>query len=109
MDQISGYMEAKQVARRALKQERKEFIQRATRLSKHQNACVRKITTTLSMGPRTIPEIAEATDIPAAEVLCFVMTQKKYGSVEEGAKDGEYYRYALAIGPQIAEETREAA
>ena len=109
MDQISGYMETAQAARRALKQERREIIQRTTRLAKHQNACIRQITTALSAGPRTVPEIAEATGIPASEVLCFVMTLKKYGSVEEGSKFDRYYRYALSIGSVAAEETREAA
>ena len=109
MDQISGYTETATAARRALKQERREIIQRTTRLAKHQNACVRHITAALSAGPRTIPEIAEATGIPTSEVLCFVMTLKKYGSVEEGSKVDRYYRYALSIGSVATEETRKAA
>ena len=109
MDQISGYTETTQAARRALKQERKDIIRRTTQLAKHQSACVRQITLALSVGPRTIPEIAEATDLPASEVLCFVMTLKKYGSVEEGSKVDGYYRYALSTRPATTEETREAA
>jgi hypothetical protein len=46
-------------------------------------------------GPKTIPEIASATGVPAHEVVWQVMTMKKYGKVVEGEEHDGYFAYAL--------------
>jgi hypothetical protein len=109
MNHLPSFLETAQAARRALKEERMAFVRQATQLAKHQNACIRKITTAMAAGPCTVPEIAAATAIPAPDVLRFVMTLKKYGSVVEGTKDDGYYRYALSEAPTDVKESREAA
>lgn len=49
----------------------------------------------LSAGPGTVPEIAERTGLPSAEVFWHLMAMKKYGKVVEGEQCGDYFQYAL--------------
>ena len=109
MNRIPNHAETAQELRRALKAERMTSVRRATLLAKQQNAWIRQITAALAAGPQTVPEIAEATAIPAPEALRFVMTLRKYGSIVEAEKVGTYYRYALAAVSADAEQSREAA
>jgi hypothetical protein len=51
---------------------------------------------------RTVPELAESSGLPTAEVLWYVAALKKYGEIQEGKKDGGFYRYLL-VKP-VAEE-----
>ena len=44
---------------------------------------------------RTVPELAESSGLPSAEVLWYVAALKKYGEIQEGKKDGGFYRYLL--------------
>jgi len=44
---------------------------------------------------KTVPEIAQATEILPSQVLWYVATMKKYGLVSEGEKDGDYFKYQL--------------
>jgi predicted transcriptional regulator len=56
-----------------------------------------RITALLRHGPLTIPEIADAMAQPSPEVVCWVMSMRRYGMVSEHGKadaDG-YFAYAL--------------
>jgi hypothetical protein len=55
----------------------------------------RKIVKALREGPKTVPEIAGATEIPAYRVLWHVMSLKKYGKVVEGEEQDSYFQYML--------------
>jgi diphthamide synthase (EF-2-diphthine--ammonia ligase) len=48
--------------------------------------------------PKTVPQLSEATGIPAHEVLWHVAAMKKYGDIAEAGmdEDYEYYLYQLA-------------
>jgi biotin operon repressor len=81
---------------RSLREARQELIKKATARMKEQRRQIRAIREQLAGGPRTVPEIAEATGMGSAEVLWFVAALKKYGEVLEDAKDGGYFRYRLA-------------
>jgi hypothetical protein len=83
---------------RSLRQARQELIKKATARMKEQRRQIRAIREQLAGGPRTVPEIAEATGMGSAEVLWFVAALKKYGEVLEDAKDGSYFRYRAAAG-----------
>jgi len=54
----------------------------------------------LSDGPRTVPELAGASGLPAGEVMIWMMSMRKYGYVAEldAGADG-YYRYAAVSSP----------
>jgi predicted transcriptional regulator len=84
-----------QEALKKLRQERKEFIDRAKDLIKEQSSIFKKIKEELKGDGRTVPEIASATDLSSSQVLWVVMALKKYGQVIEGVKDGDYFKYQL--------------
>jgi predicted Rossmann fold nucleotide-binding protein DprA/Smf involved in DNA uptake len=54
-----------------------------------------RILSQLSEDPKTIPEIAAALEYPANDVVFWVMTMWRYGSLEEVGKPNEegYYKY----------------
>ena len=86
----------KKAAMKKLRQERKFIIQKTSARVSRQNKTVKAIKEELEKGDRTVPEIAEAVDLPAHEVLWYVAALKKYGEVLEAKKDSGYYRYKLA-------------
>ena len=90
MNEMTG-----QEALKKLRQERKEFIDRAKNLIKEQSSIFKKIKEELKGDGKTVPEIASATDLSSSQVLWFVMALKKYGQVIEGVKDGDYFKYQL--------------
>ena len=49
----------------------------------------------MKVGPMTVPEIAQAVDLPSNQVLWHVVAMKKYDLVEEVGQAGDYYQYAL--------------
>jgi hypothetical protein len=83
-------------ALKRLRQERKEFIDRAKGLIKEQSTVFKKIKEALTGEGKTVPEIARITGMPSAQVLWVVMALKKYGQVIEDVKDGDYFKYQLA-------------
>lgn len=54
-----------------------------------------RILSQLNEGPKTIPEIAEALEYPGSDIMFWVMTMWRYGSIEEVGKpnDEGYYKY----------------
>jgi hypothetical protein len=84
-----------QEAMKRLREERKIFIDQARNLIKEQSTSFKKIKEHLAGEGGTIPELAEKTGMPPAEVLWYVMALKKYGQVVEGAKEDDYYKYQL--------------
>ena len=83
-------------AMKKLREGRKLTIAAATARMKEQKKAIAAIKSELQQGDKTVPEIAAATGLPAAEVLWYVAALKKYGEVLEGPLDGSYYRYRLA-------------
>jgi hypothetical protein len=107
MSNISIENQSYQAALKKLKAARKEQIVATTRRMQVQRQAVKAIKGQLAAAELTVPEIAEATGLPAAEVLWYVASLKKYGEILEGAKAGSYYRYKL--GQPLAEDTAPAA
>jgi predicted transcriptional regulator len=63
---------------------------------KSQQAIRKQINQALKEGPKTVPEVALATDLPSDQVLWHITAMKKYDLVEEVGMSGEYYQYQLA-------------
>jgi hypothetical protein len=78
-----------------LREARKAYIDRAKGLIKIQSASIKAIRAQLEGGAKTVPQIAAAAGLEAAQVLLYVAGLRKYGAVAEGSKDGEYYTYTL--------------
>jgi len=92
----TGEKDTQKEAMKRLRDIRKESIRAAAARVKEQNQAVKAITEQIKDQPRTVPEIAEATGMPASDVMWYVATLKKYGQVLEADQDGSYFRYQLA-------------
>ncbi len=79
-----------------LREERKTSVTHARALMKEQNAIRKQIRQALKGGPKTVPQVAEATGLPSEKVLWHIVALKKYNLVVEGEMDEEYYTYQLA-------------
>ena len=79
-----------------LREEHKVTVEQTQALLKEQQATRKKITNAMKEGPKTIPEIATATEIPTDEVLWYVTAMKKYGLAKEVGMSGEYFQYELS-------------
>jgi len=75
-----------------------EGVKAAQALLKETNSVRKLLRQAMKTAPRTVPEIAAETGLPANEVLWHVIAMKKYGQVTETGLDGYYYRYTLAEG-----------
>ena len=95
MNQKSDKKEKSGQSLKALREEREESIQRSRQLVKRQNQEVGLIKKELKKGPLTVPELAQATGLDAPRVLWYVSSLKKFGQVDEGEKEGGYFRYLL--------------
>ncbi|MGW8187134.1 MAG: hypothetical protein ACWGNK_07700 [Desulfobacterales bacterium] len=83
-------------ALKKLREERAWQIGRAKETVKTQQQIIKCITEQIKNEGKTIPEISQATGLPASQVLMFVATLRKYGAVVEGTKDGDYFRYHIS-------------
>jgi len=74
----------------------------AQELLKQQQTRRRGLLEALQDGPRTVPQLAAATGLPAHEVLWHVAAMRKYGHLEEAGmdEDGDYYLYGRPKEPQ---------
>jgi predicted Rossmann fold nucleotide-binding protein DprA/Smf involved in DNA uptake len=71
--------------------ELRDFVAEQTRARK-------AILDALKEGPRTVPEIAAATGLPADKTLWHVTGLRKYGKVEDLPGRAAYPKYALKNG-----------
>jgi len=83
---------------KVLREEHKATVERTQALLKDQQAFRKQLRSAMSGEPKTIPEIAEAAQLPSDKVMWHVMAMKKYDLVREVGKSGDYYQYALAEG-----------
>lgn len=74
----------------------KDTVEKSQAYLKDQQAFRRELQKAMKGGPKTIPEIAEAAQLPSAQVLWHVMAMKKYDLIREVGMEGEYYQYQLA-------------
>ena len=86
----------KKEAMKKLREDRKEWIAKASTIVKEQKKILKAIKGHLENQPATVPEISKAIGIPSDRVLWYLATMKKYGDIIEGEKDGGYFRYVLA-------------
>lgn len=65
--------------------------------SKYYRDMRKKLVQILKNGPKTIPEITQEMELPATEVVYYLMTLRKYGEIIVGELDDtdEYYFYQL--------------
>jgi predicted Rossmann fold nucleotide-binding protein DprA/Smf involved in DNA uptake len=71
-------------------------VERAQALLKEQKRMQQELCALMREKPRTIPELAAATSLPAPKVLWFIAALKKYGVVVENGMCGDYPLYQKA-------------
>ncbi len=79
-----------------LREKHEASVEITRELLKSQQTVQRKIQKAIADEPKTVPQTAEETGLPATEVLWHLMAMKKYGLVEERDMQGDYYTYRTA-------------
>ena len=92
-DHAAGATELK-----ALRESRKEVVERVRSLVKEQGHIEKQIALALKDGPKTVPEVSRETGIPTNTVLWVLMALKKYGKIVEGQQKDSYFTYGLKEG-----------
>ena len=80
-----------------LRKQHRESVKRAQTLLKEQQIARKTLRRAMQAGPKSIPQLAEFSEMPAPEVLWHIAAMKKYGLVVENGldEDYEYYLYGL--------------
>ena len=78
-----------------LREDYKDSVARTQALLKEQKAIRRQICQAMRDAPRTVPDVAQATGLPADQVLWHITAMRKYDLVAEAEICGEYYTYQL--------------
>jgi predicted transcriptional regulator len=86
---------------KSLREQHQESVARTQALLKEQKAVRRQICQAAREAPKTVPEIAEATGLPANVVLWHVTAMKKYDLMVEVDMCGEYYLYQVVKGAKV--------
>ncbi len=79
-----------------LREEHAETFQQTQHLLKRQKFVQQEICRVIRENPKTVPEIAEAINMPANEVLWYVASFRKYGLLVEKDMCGDYPLYQKA-------------
>ena len=93
---MSGKKKMDKEALKKLREERSGWVENAKKSIKVQNQIIKQIKGQITDEAKTIPQIAQATDMPTSQVLLYIAGLKKYGIVVEADKDGDYFKYGLA-------------
>jgi len=83
-----------------LREEHQDSVQCTLDMIKKYKEIRKPIRTAMKEGAKTIPELAEATGLPADKILWHVTALKKHGLVVEAEMIGDYYQYQLAQEPK---------
>jgi predicted Rossmann fold nucleotide-binding protein DprA/Smf involved in DNA uptake len=85
-----------------LRKQRHDKVKQAQALLKEQQTARKAIIRAMQGEPKTIPQIAEATGLPAHKVLWYVAAMKKYGLVAEAGMDEDYTYYLYKLTQEAA-------
>lgn len=92
---------------KALREERKDILERNKKRLKTQNQEINLIKKELKTGPMTVPALSAATGLTGDKVLWYVMAMKKYGEIQEGELSDGYFNYILVAKTPAKEEPEE--
>lgn len=79
-----------------LRAQHAETVARTQVLLKEQKRIQQETCKLLRENPKTVPEVAEALDMPAHEVLWYIASFKKYGLIVENGMCEDYPLYQKA-------------
>jgi predicted Rossmann fold nucleotide-binding protein DprA/Smf involved in DNA uptake len=92
---MSATLHAKQRSQllKQLREAHHETVAQVQALLKEQKDIRRQICQVMRDTPKTVPDIAAASGLPADQVLWHIIAMKKYDRVIETGMCGEYYLY----------------
>jgi predicted Rossmann fold nucleotide-binding protein DprA/Smf involved in DNA uptake len=76
-----------------LREAHRDTVARAQARLKTQQENRRKLAAAMAEAPKTVPEIAQASGLPADQVLWHITAMREYNLVVETGQQGEYYLY----------------
>ena len=79
-----------------LRAEHTETVEQTQALLKEQKRVQKEVCQVIRENPKTVPEIAEAVNMPSDEVLWYIASFKKYGIVVEDGMCADYPLYRRA-------------
>ncbi len=79
-----------------LREEHQATVEQTQAWLKEQKNTRQQICQVMRDAPKTVPEVAAATGLPADQVLWHITAMKKYGLAVETGQCGEYYLYRRA-------------
>jgi predicted transcriptional regulator len=81
---------------KGLREKHAESVARTQALLKEQKRVQKEICQFIRENPKSVPEIAEAVNMPSNEVLWYIASFKKYGIVVEDGMCADYPLYRRA-------------
>jgi predicted Rossmann fold nucleotide-binding protein DprA/Smf involved in DNA uptake len=92
---MSATLNAKQRSQflKQLRDEHRDTVERVQARLKEQKDLRRKIAQAMGDEPKTVPEIAATSGLPADQVLWHLIALKKYNLVIETGQSDDYYLY----------------
>jgi predicted transcriptional regulator len=81
---------------KGLRAQHAETVKRTQALLKEQKRIQKEICQFIRENPKTVPEIAEAVNMPSNDVLWYIASFKKYGIVVEDGMCADYPLYRRA-------------
>ncbi len=92
---MSTTLNAKQHSQflKQLREEHRATVEQVQAWLKAQKDIRRQIAQAMGGEPKTVPEIAAASGLPAEQVLWHIIAMKKYNLVIETGQSDEYYLY----------------
>ncbi|MBN1538276.1 MAG: helix-turn-helix transcriptional regulator [Anaerolineales bacterium] len=82
-----------------LREQHSQSVTQTQAYYKEQRSIHTQICSIIRDTPKTVPEVAEAVDLPSQEVLWHLTTMKKYGLVVESGMCGDYPLYQKVDQP----------
>lgn len=71
------------------------YVDKVQAMVKEQKRIQKEIRQAMVTGPKTVPEISQATGFPSQTVFWHLMAMRKYGMVEEAEESDSYYSHVL--------------
>lgn len=104
MSEIGVFTEDQARQFRELREARHDKVTAAYQRSRVHQENLNRVLACLADGPKTVPEIVEATGFSPTDTLWYVIALKKYGVLGEREKDDGYFRYGLEAAPEPDKE-----
>ena len=78
-----------------LREEHEQTVERMQVLLREQNSIRKQIRQAMADGPKTVPELTAATQLPGEVVMWHITAMKKYNLIAEIGMSGSFYQYQL--------------